>query len=263
MSAESQLDLFAGGTLPNPASDANPVEPAPPVQDLHNAALIAGIPGATNHRARQFAEEAARRHLPEAVPALEALCRRFKGFGQEHPVGEQTSALSALVELGGRGAAYALTRMIHDGVFGLPGLPGAVSAGRRLGVHLSPGVSADLLRHADPAVRTDAAYCCTSSPAVTAILVDLLGDLHPPVALAAACALGRMRRPEGRPILLRALATDPTVEVIEAAAAVADGTIIVLLGRIAQSGTGLRDEALAALRDIDDERAVTLVARLE
>ena len=36
-----------------------------------------------------------RRRLTSAIPALEGLCRRFKGFGLEHAVPEQIAALNA------------------------------------------------------------------------------------------------------------------------------------------------------------------------
>ena len=54
------------------------------------------------------------------------------------------------------------------------------------------------------------------------LLVDLLDDLHGPVAVAAGCALGRAGRIEARPMLARLLRDEPTEEVIEAVSAVAD-----------------------------------------
>jgi hypothetical protein len=43
-----------------------------------------------------LAAEVVARRLVAAVPALEELCRRFKGFGRLHPVREQLTALDAL-----------------------------------------------------------------------------------------------------------------------------------------------------------------------
>jgi hypothetical protein len=48
-----------------------------------------------------LAAEAGRRRLVGATAALEALCRRFKGFGTEHAVPEQIAALGALAGIGG------------------------------------------------------------------------------------------------------------------------------------------------------------------
>jgi len=62
-----------------------------------------------SHRVR--ATEAGRRRLVGAVVALEALCRRFRGFGAEHPVPEQTAALETLAEIGGTEAARAVKRI--------------------------------------------------------------------------------------------------------------------------------------------------------
>jgi HEAT repeats len=54
------------------------------------------------------------------------------------------------------------------------------------------------------------------------VLIDLLGDLHEPVAMEAALALGRMSRPEARPLLLRLLLKAPTEEATATAAEVAE-----------------------------------------
>ncbi|MDD2878299.1 MAG: hypothetical protein PHT60_14215 [Acidiphilium sp.] len=47
-----------------------------------------------------YADEAIRRGLVAAVPALDALCRRFKGFGLSRPIREQGVAMAALAALG-------------------------------------------------------------------------------------------------------------------------------------------------------------------
>jgi hypothetical protein len=93
-------------------------------------------------------------------------------------------------------------------------------------------------------------------------LSDLLEDLHPRVARAAAVALGRAGRTGARPALLRLLGNQPSAELIDAIAAVADETVIVLLGRVARTHTDLATVAIEALRDIDDERAAAIADRL-
>jgi hypothetical protein len=66
---------------------------------LDDAALIAAIPCVRQADCSAVTAEAVRRGLLLAVPALEALCRRFKGFGVEHAVPEQVVAVQALAAL--------------------------------------------------------------------------------------------------------------------------------------------------------------------
>jgi hypothetical protein len=84
--------------------------------ELDDAALIAGIPNVRLVDCCGMALEAVRRGLLSAVPAFEALCRRFKGFGLTHAVPEQVAAVKALAALGGREASAALVRILCDDV---------------------------------------------------------------------------------------------------------------------------------------------------
>jgi HEAT repeat protein len=98
-------------------------------------------------------------------------------------------------------------------------------------------------------------------PDIAALLVDLLGDLHPAVAREAACALGRMGRAEARPMLARRLREQPSAAVIQAIAAAE--ACIVLPGRIARTRPDLADDVLEALRDMENERTAVIVAAIE
>ncbi len=253
---EHQLDLFSGGGVsPEAASPSEPGRlPADPVA-LDDNALVAAIPEASFSLAQALASEAARRRLGAAVPALERLCRRLKGFGFERPAPEQLAALNALTEIGGAEAAAAISRILrHDVVQGST-LAIALAAAARLGVVLPDEKAASLLRHADPAVRSDACRCAPARPAAIAMLIELLDDLNNGVAVAAACALGRMGQADARPALLRRLRQAPSAEVIEAISEIACDEAIVLLGRIANSGDGLAGQAFEALQAIDNPRA--------
>jgi len=95
---------------------------------------------------------------------------------------------------------------------------------------------------------------------VAGVLLELLGDLHGPIAVAAACALGRIGRAEVRPRLLHLLRTAPSAEAIEAVTRLADEEVVVLLGRIARAHATLREAALAALEDIDTPRSTVVLA---
>lgn len=73
----------------------------------------------------------------------------------------------------------------------------------------------------------------------TELLTELLDDLHPTVALAAARALGRLGQTVARPRLLPALAAAPSSAIVAALTPIADETVIARLGQTARScGSG-------------------------
>jgi hypothetical protein len=265
MLTDRQLDLFDGGGVspPEPSPFAGSAEPVV-ASELDDAALIAAIARAGLRDYRDLTDEAAKRRLADAIPALETLCRRFTGFGLTRPIPEQIAAVQAMASIGGPAAARAVAGIVADEVIRGPGFAHAVHQAARLGCRLPEAVVLDLLRHPDPELRADGAACAhRARPDIVATLVDLLGDLHQAVAQAAACALGRMGRNEARPMLLRLLAEQPSAELIQAVSGIADDACIVLLGRIARTQSGLASDALEALRDMDDNRAAAIVAGIE
>lgn len=263
--SDRQADLFSGGGF-----RAEPDRPASagrlPAdwtgadgQHLIDALADAGLADTL-----AIVAEIRRRGLRPAVPALERLCRRFRGFGLHSTIPEQTAALEALAQLGGDDAARAVARLIDGGAVRGPGLGPAMRTAASLGAVLVADSALRLLRDDDPAVRADACRCLGGRPPppVLATLVDLLDDLHAPVRLAAACALGRAGRREARGPLVANLREAPSPEVVEALATVADEDCIVLLGRLARQDATLRTTVLAALDAIDHPRAATVAAGL-
>jgi HEAT repeat protein len=256
-----QRDLFSwtGAAAENARDDKKPDASQPLPPDLDDAALIAAIPLANSRRCEALVAEAARRGLKTAVPVLESLCRRFKGFGIDRAIREQTAAVQALAMIGGSEAAAALTRVIVEQAVQGPGLFVAVSAAAQCRSVLPENVTLALLRHSDPEIRIQACRCGIRRGAVqsqvTPALLDLLGDLNAAVSCAAACALGRMGREEARPFLLHLLRVEPSRNVIESIAAVADEECIVTLGQIARSRPDLAATVLGELDGMDHERA--------
>src|SRR4029077_11192883 len=122
----------------------------PVVRDLEDEALIAAIPAASLDHYGALVAEAARRRLAAAIPALQALCRRFAGFGIDHMVPEQSAALRALAVIGSRDAAQAVSLIILRGVVQGPALGLAVAVAAQLRANLPVDVLRSLLRHADP-----------------------------------------------------------------------------------------------------------------
>ncbi|HUH86285.1 MAG TPA: HEAT repeat domain-containing protein [Stellaceae bacterium] len=255
---EQQLDLFAdAGCRVAPFQSSRPDLPA---AELDNDALIAAIPSANLAVGTALAAEAARRRLVAAIPALEALCRRFSGFGVERLVPEQVAALEALAAIGGGESARVVARSIARGVVQGPTLAVALGAAATLGGALSAEILRPLLGHANPAIRAEACRCAGSRFALAADLVARLEDRDARVARAAACTLGQMGRAEARPLLLALLRKEPSVAVIEAVSPVADEECLVLLGRIARTMPALASAALDALDGIEEPRAHVIAA---
>ena len=252
---EQQLNLFSASGIPAEQPLPQILALRPPVADLDDQALIAAIPAANLGDCTALAAEAARRRLAAAIPVLEALCRRFAGFGIDRVVPEQSAALRALAVIGSRDAAQAVSRLIVRRVVQGPALGLAVTVAAQLHASLPTDVLRSLLRHADPDIRANACHFACRRPKLIAVMIDLLDDLNHAVARSAACALGQMGRTEARPMLASLLREGPSEDVIDAVSPVADEECIVLLGRIARSKPALSDAALDALESIDHHRA--------
>jgi uncharacterized protein YjbI with pentapeptide repeats len=261
--AGEQLDLFSQRAEPEePHSPSMSSRPVIVWETLDDARLIAAFRNASVRDSIDLAAEAGRRRLVAAIPVLEAMCRRFAGFGIERIVPEQAAAVDALAEIGGPEAAQALTRIIAKSVVQGPCLQRAVSAAARLRAELPVALVLELLRHRDPQIRADACRCVGPWPEATAPLNELLDDLHPYVAMAAACALGRLGRSEARPLLVHLLREEPSAELIDAIAPIADEECIVLLGRAARTRPDLSEAVLDALDAIDHPRAEKIAGQI-
>ena len=256
-----QLDLFADRPAnPSPANSAAPRRIVP--EDLSDAALIAAIPDASLADAQALAAEAGRRRLGDSAPALATLCARFVGFGVNCCVPEQIAALEALCAIGGPEASRSVSQMIARGIVQGPNLPAAVIAAARLGVILKSDVALPLLRHAAPSVRAAACACVRASGEIVATLIELLTDFNGEVAIAAACALGRMGRSEALPLLKRCILEMPSPRVIEALAGVADEEAVVFLARLGRKRSEFADAVLSALDDIEHAKATVAASGL-
>jgi HEAT repeat protein len=263
MAAVEQFDLFSVSAGP-PERDVpcRTTEPVIASDTLDDDSLLAAIPDAGIRESVALVTEAGRRRLAAAIPVLEALCRRFAGFGADRIVPEQAAALDALVMIGGSGAAQTLVRLIAKRIVQGPCLQQAVAAAARLGAKFPVDTVVELLRHDDPQIRADACLTTRAWPKAVPLLRDLLDDLHAEVRKAAACALGRMGRTEVRALLVRYLREGPSAELIDAIARVADDECVILLGRVARAEPHLSDAALDALLSIGHPRAEKIAAAL-
>jgi hypothetical protein len=261
MPVVEQLDLFSVSTgSAQRDAPGRRTDPVIACDTLDDDSLLAAIPNAGIRESVALVAEAGSRRLAAAIPVLEALCRRFIGFGAARIVPEQAAALDALVMIGGSDAAQTLVRLIAKRIVQGPCLRQAVAAAARMGIKLPFGTVAELLRHDDPQVRADACRCTRASPEAVPLLRELLDDLHPEVRRAAACALGHMGRAEVRALLVGYLRAEPSVELVDAIAPIADDECIILLGRVARTEPGFSEAALDALLSIGNTRADQVAA---
>ena len=258
-----QFDLFSGSGVP-PECRVQPESKVPdvPIVDFGDEALLAAIPDSGLENGPALAAEAGRRGLVEAVPILEAYCRRFSGFGVDRVIPEQVAALRSLAAIGGREAAEAVTRLFLKTAIQGPTLKDAVGVAAHLGSNLPTSTVLLLLGHFDSEVRANACRCAGLKPNVVSALIDLLDDFDEEVKMAAACALGRMGNRKARPVLARMLRDTPSPEVIDAISQVADEDCIVYLGRLLRTDPSLADIVLEALEASDHPRAAQVIRRV-
>jgi hypothetical protein len=258
-----QLDLFSqtSGSAERCPSD-QVAQPVIAVEAIEEDNLLAALPHSGIADSVALAAEAGRRRMTAAVPALEALCRRFAGFGADGIVPEQAAAIDALAQIAGADATRALARLIARRTVQGPCLQRAVTVAACLGAKLPPASVLELLHHDDPQIRADACRFALPSPEMVAQLRDLLDDLQRPVRMAAACALGLMGHNVARPLLTRYLREEPSAELMDAVSPIADEECVILLGRIARTMPDLLPAALDALDSIDHPRASRIAVEI-
>ena len=264
--AQRQLDLFAerGRVEPRPSPQtAASSAPVPAVDTLSDDDLLELIPNAGPSNVETVCSEVVSRSLQEAVPALEALWRRFSGFGIENPLREQLAVVDTLARLGGADARSALRRIVLWK--GLPAslLPAALQAATSAGLALPAPFVGPLLEHEDAAVRGAAFTLAASAHVPADRLHASLFARSAADRRAAAVALGLRGDSRARQPLFDELEQSPSPEIIEAVAAVWDDDAIVRLGRCARRHPRLAGAVLDALRDIGSPRAEVVARHLE
>ena len=262
MSGFRQLDLFGDRPefdRPTRGASAAPIAP----ERLSDDDLIAAISNATLVDAFAITAEVAKRRLSAAVPALTALCNRFVGYGAGAVVPEQVATLHALGAIGGQEAAHAVSNLITRKIVQGPTLATALTVAAQLGVVLPQDVASSLLRNPDAAVRTAACGCVRAGHEIIAALVSMMADPDVEVAVASACALGRVRRIEALPRLKIYLAERPSSRIVEALAQVADEESIVLLARVGRARRELTNSVIFALEEIESPKAMAAADALK
>jgi len=263
--ANRQPDLFAvRGRTDVRQPPERPVRAAAPAPiSLTDDELIELLADADPLNIDALCREIAARSLAVAVPALEALWRRFHGFGIDRPLREQCAVLGTLTRLDGPESRRALRRIVLS-----PGLPAALlyaalraAADARLS--LPAAFVAGFLDRDDPAVRAAAFDLALRANVPVPPLRDGLSDRVPSIRRAAAVALAHRGDASGRAVLIAALATAPSIVVVEALGAIGDDEAIVALGRCAMRHPAFAPSVIATLREMGNARAERLATRLE
>ncbi len=260
-----QLDLFAerGAVTPRHTKNPLPSSSATPAERLTDDELLERIRDAGPSDVDAVCTEVASRSLEGAVPALEALWRRFVGFGIERPLAEQLAVVDTLARLGGVDACSALRRIVLSRALPASLLPAALSAAAQAGLALPADFVGSFLTHRDAGVRRAAFALAAKSNVAADRLREGLLDRSAANRRLAKIALGLRGDPNVRQPLYDELARFPSADVIEAITAVWDEDAIVHLGRCAQRHPRLAGVVLDALREIGTPRAETVARHIE
>ena len=263
--ADRQPDLFNERTSFEPDR-----VPAPTDRDaritasrLTDRELIAMLPEANLLNVETLCAEVVSRSLHEAVPALEIIWRRFVGFGIRSPFVEQRAVLSALGQIDGDAARAALRRIVLSKALPATLLPFAMRAAAQSGLELPTAFVAPLLSHPDMSVREPAFALAAKAGVVANQLRDGLTDTSASVRRLAAIAMGTLGDAEAREGLIAEIARNPSIEVMEALAAIGDDDAIVHLGRCAERHPDLCSTIVDMLRDMESAKAERLARHLE
>ena len=230
---------------------------------LTDGQLIAMLPEANLLNVEALCSEVVSRSLGEAEPALERLWRRFVGFGIMVPFVEQRVVLSTLGRIEGEAPRAALRRIVLEKALPATLLPFALRAAAQAGLALPTAFVAPLLSHPDPAVREPAFVLAAKAGLGGDRLRDGLTDPSTSVRRLAAIAMGALGDVKAKEALVAEIATNPSLEVIEALAAIGDDDAIVHLGRCAERHPALAGAIVDMLRDMESPKAERLARHLE
>ena len=256
-----QFDLFGDRPPAAPVSAPAP-RPLRP-EALSDDEILHRLPDATMRDAILLCDLVVRRGMGDrALPALDGLWRRFRGFGRGRLLPEHRAVVETLARIDTKEARDRLARIVTAADLPPPLLTDALRSALTAGLRLPRTFTGPLLRHADPLVRELAARLSRFGRPDIAALEASIGDTHAPVRRAAAVALGRLGRASARPVLLEELSRDPANEIVTALSGIADDDIAVHLGRCAEAYPALAETVAAALEEMATELSLKIARRI-
>ena len=237
----------------------------PEIERLDDQEVLARIPIASLAQVQALCEQVQARGIDDdAVPALEALWKRFFGFGVNGPLREQRCALNALAKVGTASSRQALARIVVDPDLFDALLPLALKCATEANLALPEESVRHWLEDSRPGVRECAfalARNC-STPVPKHVLETGLVDSDALVRRACLLTMGRFGHDAAKPGLLAELERNPTSEVVTALAGILDGDIVTRLGRCAMTHERLRGQIIEELECSDEPRVARIVERL-
>ncbi len=261
MSGSQQFDLFGDRppAAPDPAPAPRPLRP----DTLSDDEILDLLPDAGMQDAALLCGFVVERGLGDrALPALDRLWRRFKGFGRARCLPEQEAVVETLARIGTKEARDRLARIVAAADLPPPLLPVALRAALTAGLGLPGNFTGPLLRHADPLVRELAARLSRFGRPDAAALEEAIGDTHAPVRRAAAVTLGRLGRANAKPVLLEELRRDPAGEIVTALSGIADDDIAVHLGRCDEAYPALAETVAVGLEEMETALSLKIARRI-
>ena len=256
-----QFDLFAERRTVEPT--AVPAETPLCFEVLSDREIIARLPFAGISHVRPLCDLIVKRSLGDrALPSLEALWQRFRGFGNERPEPEQTAVIETLVKLGTARARATLSAIVTAGDLPPPLLPSTLAAALAVSLKLPATFVSPLLAHADPKIRELAARLSGFGQPDTGALEACLDDPQPAMQRAAAIVLGQFGCAGAKSTLLNELQLIPTGDIVEALSAIADDDVIVHLGRCAESHPALACRIATELEEMETPLSLKVACRI-
>ena len=236
------------------------------VAELDDLEILARIPATKLSEVEALCEQVMDRGFgDDAVPALEALWRRFFGFGVDGPMREQRCALNALEKIGTEMSRQALVRIVDAPDLFDALLPLALECATKAHLALPAQSITRWLEDTRPEVRELSfmlARNC-SSPVPRHVLEAGLSDSEASVRRACLLTMGRFGHDRAKSGLLAELERNPSSEIVTALAGILDDDIITRLGRCAMKHERLREQIIEELESSAEPRAFKLVNRLK
>ena len=255
-----QMDLFGDNPAAVPATSWQP--PDVDLQALSDPELLALIPKANFSNVGDLCDAVLNRDLGDAaVPALNALWHRFRGYGDKGVLPEQRGALDTLARIETATAREALTRIVratHPDTL----LPTVLQAAVTAGLSLPLRQIEPWLDHKLPEVRVCGFTLVQKANPPVYLLEQGVSDPYPSVRRAALISAGLLEHAFAKQGLLQELDRAPNSQVIAALIRLLDEDILVRLRRCGAQNEALRPFIIDELKATGDPKALNIAMDL-
>ncbi len=260
--ATDQGDLFEKSIVVTGTHTPSVSNPEP--DTLSGQEVLSLIPKASFSNVEKLCGEVLKRELGNsAVPALEALWNRFRGYGLSGALPEQKFSLKTLARIGTPESQAAITKIVEAPSLPDALLPLALRAAVEVKLALQIHRISPWLDHGITEVRALAYTLLQNTDPPVYILETGLSDPEPSVRMATRVTMGKLGHKKAKKGLLADLEENPTCQIVLALAAIADEDVITHLGRCALKNGSLKTLILDELLALEDPRAVKVVGQIK